>query len=200
MCWGFSHGNGWLHLIDGLCSAIQHRIDNPPHTIVKTLRNYLGYLWNKTVWNWLLYPILNKCKYNFYKKCYIYLNYNVRYTPTTIPQVVANQVKEKFGGLRFYYSGGDEVINGMVIQAENLSLQICEKCGVMNELVTQNSKGWIQTTCSQCSSIKDKRNHTENQNKELVKIFQTIRKEKTLTPKEEMQNTLKIIETVKTYK
>ena len=30
-------------------------------------------------------------------------------------QVVAVQVKEKFGGLRFYYNGGDDVIDGMEI-------------------------------------------------------------------------------------
>jgi len=36
-------------------------------------------------------------------------------------QVVADQVKEKYGTLRFYYHGGDEVVEGMVMMAESLT-------------------------------------------------------------------------------
>ena len=39
-------------------------------------------------------------------------------TEKVCPQVVVEQVKEKFGGLRFYYQGGDEQIHGMVRMAE----------------------------------------------------------------------------------
>jgi hypothetical protein len=59
-----------------------------------------------------------------------------------------NQIKEKFGGLRFYYSGGDDVIRGMVFLAESLSLKICEHCGSTKN-VTQ-TKGWISTLCEDC--------------------------------------------------
>jgi len=34
--------------------------------------------------------------------------------PEEIPQVVAEQVKEKFGRLRFYYRGGDEYIIALI--------------------------------------------------------------------------------------
>lgn len=34
------------------------------------------------------------------------------------------QIKEKFGGLRFYYSGGDDMIEGMVRVAEIFSYEI----------------------------------------------------------------------------
>jgi hypothetical protein len=44
-------------------------------------------------------------------------------------QVVAQQVKEKFGGLRFYYRGGDNVIGGMLQMAESMSYVTCENCG-----------------------------------------------------------------------
>lgn len=40
---------------------------------------------------------------------------------TPIPQVVAEQVKEKFGTLRFYYRGGDDFIDGLVSMAEGIS-------------------------------------------------------------------------------
>lgn len=61
-----------------------------------------------------------------------------------VPQVVAVQVKEKFGGLRFYYEGGDDVIDGMVRMAESWAINSCEECGIPG---TQNSRGWIKTLC-----------------------------------------------------
>lgn len=42
----------------------------------------------------------------------------------TVEQVTVDQVKEKFKGLRFYYSGGDEFISGLVTLAENMSYKI----------------------------------------------------------------------------
>ena len=35
--------------------------------------------------------------------------------------VEAAQVKEKFGGLRFYYNGGNDFISGLVSMAERLT-------------------------------------------------------------------------------
>jgi hypothetical protein len=61
-----------------------------------------------------------------------------------VPQVVVSQVKEKFGTLRFYYHGGDDVIDGMVRMAESWSAVACEECGAPG---TQNSRGWIKTLC-----------------------------------------------------
>ena len=59
-----------------------------------------------------------------------------------------DQIKEKFGGLRFYYSGGDDRIMGMVNLAENLSYEICEQCGSSNNV--SQTKGWITTLCEDC--------------------------------------------------
>lgn len=59
-----------------------------------------------------------------------------------------DQIKEKFGGLRFYYMGGDEFVRGMVSFAESMSYHICEKCGSTKN-VTQTS-GWIKTLCEDC--------------------------------------------------
>lgn len=61
------------------------------------------------------------------------------------PQVVAKQVKEKFGTLRFYYSGGDEVTSGMVIMAQALSARICEVCGAPGAL--EDNDGWYRVRC-----------------------------------------------------
>lgn len=59
-------------------------------------------------------------------------------------QVVAIQVKEKFGTLRFYTEGGDEEIYGMIRMAESMSSVTCEECGSPGR---QRSGGWIRTLC-----------------------------------------------------
>lgn len=60
------------------------------------------------------------------------------------PQVVVDQVKEKFGTLRFYYTGGDEFIHGAVWLAENMTSILCEQCGGLGE---RRDGGWIRTLC-----------------------------------------------------
>lgn len=59
-------------------------------------------------------------------------------------QVVAVQVKEKFGTLRFYFDGGDEAIHGMVELAEYMSSVTCEECGKPGKL---RGGGWVRTLC-----------------------------------------------------
>jgi hypothetical protein len=59
-------------------------------------------------------------------------------------QVVASQVKEKFGTLRFYYDGGDDIIFGMVRMAEAMSAVTCEVCGNPGKTV---GGGWLRTLC-----------------------------------------------------
>lgn len=66
--------------------------------------------------------------------------------PDSVPQVVVAQIKEKFGGLRFYYDGGDEYIDGMVRMAESWAGNTCEECGVSGKL---RMGGWIRTLCDQ---------------------------------------------------
>ena len=61
-----------------------------------------------------------------------------------VPQVVVGQIKEKFGGLRFYYSGGDDEISGMVRMAEAWANNTCETCGAPGK---RRDGGWIKTLC-----------------------------------------------------
>lgn len=74
------------------------------------------------------------------------------------PEVQAIQVKEKFGGLRFYIGGvnkdvADDVYDAINI-AEDLSYKTCEECGTM-ENVSQNKSGWILTLCESCRIKRD---------------------------------------------
>jgi len=91
-----------------------------------------------------------------------------------IPQVVASQIKEKFGGLRFYFEGGDKTISNWVDFAESLSYDICENCGKHNEQVGCNEKGWIQTLCCDCG-VKNKKNIVPNEN--LVSLWWKVRED-----------------------
>jgi hypothetical protein len=72
-----------------------------------------------------------------------YLNWKNRESEV-VPQVVVAQIKEKFGGLRFYYDGGDDQVTGMVRMAEAWADKSCETCGAPG---TSGSKGWIKTLC-----------------------------------------------------
>ena len=66
--------------------------------------------------------------------------------PDQVPQVVVAQIKEKFGGLRFYYEGGDDHISGMVRMAESWAARSCEECGKPGK---SRSGGWIRTLCDE---------------------------------------------------
>ena len=70
-----------------------------------------------------------------------------------IPQVVAEQVKEKFGTLRFYTQGGDDLTSGMIWFAESMSGRICETCGNPG---TRKGGGWIKTICKPCEDAREK--------------------------------------------
>lgn len=55
------------------------------------------------------------------------------------------QVKEKFGGLRFYINGASNEAHKRISEAENLSYETCETCGEKGELRT--NIGWHTTLC-----------------------------------------------------
>lgn len=61
-------------------------------------------------------------------------------------QVKFDQIKEKYGGLRIYFSGGDDYIDGLVSMAEAMSYKICEICGNKGK---PNKSGWITTLCEE---------------------------------------------------
>jgi len=61
-----------------------------------------------------------------------------------VAQVTVDQVKEKFGTLRFYYTGGDDYVRGLVSMAESMSGVTCESCGNPGK---STGGGWIKTVC-----------------------------------------------------
>ena len=72
-----------------------------------------------------------------------YIKWKNRDTQVVAP-VIVHQIKEKFGGLRFYFEGGDEYCRGLAAMAEEWCNTVCETCG---ERGTKRAGGWMRTLC-----------------------------------------------------
>jgi hypothetical protein len=59
-----------------------------------------------------------------------------------------HQIKEKFGGLRFYIGAASKECHEIIRKYEALSFTICEVCGEKGE---RRNKGWIRTLCDKHS-------------------------------------------------
>lgn len=181
MCWGFSCGDGWYWLIDRLCSNLQWNTDhNNKDYVIKDerLRKIIP----------VLQKIVNKIpgKYNLNRKKQInplvvlrgFLNGKiidwkrslecVYIESNRYPQVVASQVKEKFGGLRFYVEGSSKEQHAVISFAETLSYYVCETCGSTKNI--GHTTGWITTLCEECGKenmywVKDSDNEENEEEK-----------------------------------
>ena len=71
-----------------------------------------------------------------------------------VPNFEVIQVKEKFGGLRFYTSVANDDIYELIDDAEDTSYQICEVCGSNGQ---QYYDGWVSTLCEKCKKELDKK-------------------------------------------
>jgi hypothetical protein len=144
MFWGLEVGDGWYDLIDILCEALTHTYTTSV-PVDKEDGERLG-----------ITPYINK---NDGEAIY--------YFKVGPPQVIATQVKEKFGTLRFYYRFElDEkntslvetekypalekanerfynYIEGIIHFAETASGKTCEATGQLGEL--HSSGGWLKT-------------------------------------------------------
>jgi len=62
--------------------------------------------------------------------------------------VCVSQVKEKFGGLRFYVGPASTEVFDIIDECELLSYTICELCGKPGR---PREGGWIRTLCDECA-------------------------------------------------
>lgn len=74
------------------------------------------------------------------------MNKHIIRTPEDPFQVL--QVKEKFGGLRFYTNTASDEMFKRILKAEHDSFSICENCGKEGCLRTE---GWAKTLCNECA-------------------------------------------------
>jgi hypothetical protein len=85
-----------------------------------------------------------------------------------VAQVTLDQVKEKFGTLRFYYTGGDDIIDGMVRMAESMSGCTCEECGNIGK---SRGGGWIHTYCESCETKRELAQKKASEEYEFKKLL-----------------------------
>ena len=71
-------------------------------------------------------------------------------------KIEVRQVKEKFGGLRFYTNFVDKTLDEMIRKAESESYLVCEKCGSRENI--GYTEGWIKTCCLNCAKELSKEN------------------------------------------
>jgi hypothetical protein len=85
---------------------------------------------------------------------------------------VAVQVKEKFGGLRFYIEGIDksvaEEVYAAIGEAEAKSYKTCEGCGEPGET---RGQGWIITMCDKCWDKRQSNLEIKNSDKTVSEIL-----------------------------
>jgi hypothetical protein len=125
-----SINDGWFDIIDILCGNIQNRIDN-----AITQRKY-AIEWNKDV---------NDPDYDWADRSFV--KRKERQVPELVEQVVATQIKEKFGTLRFYYNGGDEFIRGLDSMAASMTSRTCEECGSPGTSRSTKKQRWVRVLC-----------------------------------------------------
>ena len=60
----------------------------------------------------------------------------------------AEQIKEKFGTLRYYLSTETDEMSDLILKAEDESEITCEVCGNPGEL--KNERYWLSVRCNEC--------------------------------------------------
>jgi hypothetical protein len=141
---GFECGNGWYMLLDELMSEIENHIKNEN----RNRANEFKHEFLKKLNYWL--TIRTSAKQKRLRALGEWIYKNAPKSKRSSIFIHIDQVKEKFGGLRFYYSGGDDTIDGIVSLAESLSYQICENCGSTKDV--GQTQSWISTLCKECGS------------------------------------------------
>lgn len=169
MCWGFDCGDGWFNILDQLMGNIQHHIDwSVKQRDSANKYNEMAAQCKAGIFD--LFEQDNKDTVPTYKeeKLARIVAGEFRTVPDAVCQVILDQVKEKFGTLRFYYSGGDDEISGMVRMAESMSAVTCEECSAPAET---HGPGWIRTICNQCEAAREIARAEASEEYELKKLL-----------------------------
>ena len=140
---GFCVSEGWWPVLANLCANIQHHIDRTRKDRHDAL------VWNRALSramraDFSTYSRLKTWQQKWIDEALGDPEPQLKIVPQACWQVVASQVKEKFGTLRFYYSGGDDIVSGIERMAESMTAVTCETCGAPGK---SRSGGWIQTLC-----------------------------------------------------
>ena len=138
--------DGWFDILDMLCANIQSHVDRSRRDRHDIL------LYNRALsrairGDFSTYERLNPWLKKGVSEDLEDIEPQLKIAPYACQQVVASQIKEKFGTLRFYHTGGDEVVDGMVRLAEALTSKVCENCGCPGESRSNKKNRWIRVLC-----------------------------------------------------
>lgn len=140
LCWGFECDDGWYNILDVLCGRLTHDYNNAKYIYECRLKN-LDHLKFKD--NLITQEKVDEAKV----KAKVKLDLAESLVPTAI------QVKEKFGGLRFYTNGTSDENYNYISFAESMSYYTCCKCGAPGKTYTD---GWHITLCDIHAAIAGK--------------------------------------------
>ena len=141
---GFAIGEGWYHIIEQLIAEVDHYTKWRRNMRAHDLRQHRAFMKGRDA----LIKYLSRGRaaptdFDIERADQIMENMGCKITPK-VQYIVIDQIKEKFGGLRFYYHGGDDQIHGMIRMAELWAGHSCEKCG---DRGARRQGGWMRTLC-----------------------------------------------------
>jgi hypothetical protein len=146
MCWGFDCGDGWYNIIDTLCSYLtsDYRQAKSRYDDVKDKLGQPN--WRKDI---VTQKMIDEAKAKMDEEA------------SKVP--VAVQVKEKFGGLRFYVQAATDKHYNYISFAESMSYKTCEECGAPGKTYTD---GWHTTLCDIHAAMNGKEEEYEYEENE----------------------------------
>jgi len=120
------------------------------------------HFWKYQVFVWLKAKIkkgiskplspVNRLMRKVYSKWNIGYNLPCKCSGFKLNHPCASQVKEKFGGLRFYMTSATNEMYDLISKAENKASETCEACGQPGE---ERNGGWVLTLCDECHHIRE---------------------------------------------
>jgi hypothetical protein len=129
MCWGLECGDGWYNIIDVLCGLLtsEYRQAQSRYDFIKDKVDQPQWEGSKKI---ITQEQIDEAK--------------AKLDEETLKVPVAVQVKEKFGGLRFYVQAATDKHYQYISFAESMSYHTCEECGAPGKTYTD---GWHRTLC-----------------------------------------------------
>ena len=135
MCWGLECGDGWYNIIDVLCGLLtsEYRNAQSRYDFIKDKVDQPQWEGSEKI---VTQEMIDEAKVKLDEEA------------SKVP--VAVQVKEKFGGLRFYVQAATDEHYRYITFAESMSYRTCEDCGAPGKTYTD---GWHTTLCDVHASM-----------------------------------------------
>jgi hypothetical protein len=130
MCWGLECGDGWYNIIDILCGKLCSE-----WLSAKSRYDFIKDRVGEKMYGNASGDIITQGEIDLRKQI-------MDEEASKVP--VASQVKEKFGGLRFYVQAATDKHYQYISFAESMSYRTCEECGAPGKTYTD---GWHRTMC-----------------------------------------------------